>query len=107
MLKPAVIAACVDWSWFASRRQKLRKFNRFCAQTHSRDPCSQTEHSGQMFITVAIDLSLRNLLELEDGGVELDGAIQIRNRQADCVHTLHQRMGSGGEDSTGQEQRTE
>jgi len=56
---------------------------------YSRDPRSKTEHSGQMFVVVAIDLSLRNPLELEDGGVELDGAIQIRNRQADCVHTVH------------------
>jgi hypothetical protein len=60
-----------------------------------------------MFITVAIDLNLRDLLELEDGGIEFDGPIQIRNRQADSVHTVHQRVGSGGEESAGQEQRTE
>ena len=42
MLKPAVIAACVDRSWLASRRQKFREFNRFRAQAHARDPCSKT-----------------------------------------------------------------
>jgi hypothetical protein len=60
-----------------------------------------------MFITIAIDLNIRDLLELEDGGIELYGAIQIRNRHADGVHTVHQRARSGGEQSAGQEQRTE
>jgi hypothetical protein len=60
-----------------------------------------------VFITVAIDLSLRNLLEMENGGIELDGTIQIRYREADSVHTVHQWVRSGGEESAGQEQRTE
>ena len=76
-------------------------------ESHARDPRSQTEYAGQMFVAVAIDLSLGNLLELEDGGVELDGAVEIGNREADGVDTVDQRVRSGGEESAGQEQRTE
>jgi len=35
-----------------------------------------------------------------------DGPIQIRDRQADSIHTVYQRVRSGGEESAGQEQRT-
>src|SRR5690349_4512150 len=107
MLKPAVITTRVDWCWLASRRQKFREFNRFCAQAHARDPCAKTEYAGQVFIGIAIDLGLRDLLEMEDGGIEFDGPIQIRYRQADSIHTVYQRVRSGGEESAGQEQRTE
>ena len=58
-----------------------------------------------------IDLMLifgfRNLLEPKDRGIELDGAIQIRNGQSDGVHTAHQRVWSGDEQSAAQEQCTE
>src|SRR5215471_3808559 len=95
VLKPSVVAAGIGRSRSSSRREEFREFDVLFTEAHPCRSHPKTKHAEEVLVPLAVYLGLRDLLKIQHGGVELDGTIEIRNRESDRVDSFDKWVRSG------------
>src|SRR5262252_3030709 len=80
VLKPSVVAAGIGWRRPAPRREELRQLDVLFSKAHPRRPHPKTKYAGKALVVLTVHLGFRDLLKIQHAGIELDRAIEIRDR---------------------------
>src|SRR6266436_5602244 len=94
VLEPAVIALGVDRNRTTAWRKELHQFDMFVSQRQAYHPQAQTKNPIEVLIGVARNFALDFLMKGEYARIEVDRALQVRDRNADRVNGSYERSGA-------------
>src|SRR5262249_48325893 len=105
VLKPAIIAARVGGNGAASRPCELHKLDVFIPEPHPHHPYARGRCTFQTLVIGIAHGLIRNLLERQHLGIELERPVRIGDGYLDGSNTLNQwAWGLLSEDRAGQQQ---
>jgi hypothetical protein len=79
----------------ATRRQVLRQLEHLLAEAQPHHAHAQAEDALQPLVVGSPHLHVRELLEAEHAGIEVDRAVHVGHRHADGAHGADEALGAG------------